>query len=199
MRKQARTMLLGAYLTPLIFCVTLAMAQQSEAPRRGGDRPDFAEIQARMMERMKENLGATDEEWKVVGPLVQSVMEKQREMGRGGFRGMMGFGGRGMRGPGRGGDQPPEARGDQPPRREGDQGPRRGGFGGPEMDDPEGDALQAALDAKDTPAEEIQTKLKALRDARKARADALAKAREELRKVLTARQEATLVLMGFLD
>jgi hypothetical protein len=41
--------------------------------------------------------------------------------------------------------------------------------------------------------------MKAVRDARKKNEEALRKAREDLRKVLTMRQEAKLVLAGILD
>jgi len=72
-----------------------------------------------------------------------------------------------------------------------------GGRGGPEAEsNTEVAELRAALDSEDTPAEEIAAKLKAYRDARKKKEEALAKARDELRKVLTVRQEASLVLRG---
>jgi Spy/CpxP family protein refolding chaperone len=45
----------------------------------------------------------------------------------------------------------------------------------------------------------VKSKLAALRDARKARQEKLAAAQEELKKVLTARQEAVAVLNGLLE
>ena len=84
---------------------------------------------------------------------------------------------------------------------------RRGGAGGaegrrggpPTVGSTEATELRTALESEDTPVSEIKAKLKALRDARKKSEDALKKAREELREVLTTRQEARLVLFGILD
>jgi len=63
----------------------------------------------------------------------------------------------------------------------------------------EADALRTALQSDATSNDEIKTKLQALRDARKKAQDTLEQAREDLKKVLTLRQEATLVQMGLLD
>jgi hypothetical protein len=159
---------------------------------QGGQRPQFdpAQMRARMLEGFKETLGCTDDEWKAIEPLVGNVMEKQQAARSGGFRGgFRGFANR--RGPG--GDQ---AGPGGPPG--GDRGgPPGGRFGG--TPDLEAEALSKALEAKDTPAKDIEARLKALRDARVKREAELKKAREELRAVLTVRQEALLVLMGMLD
>lgn len=151
--------------------------------RRGqGGNFDPAQFQQRMAERYKEQLKVTDEEWAVIQPLVQKVQEKQRETrggfgGRGGGRGGGGQGGEG----GRGG--------------QGGPGGQRGGGGG----SPESQALRTTLENENASADEIKTKLTALRDARKKAATELETAREDLRKVLTQRQEAALVLMGILE
>src|SRR5688572_15953944 len=58
---------------------------------RGGDRGRFDP--ARMAEYMKERMGATDEEWKVIEPKLTKVMEARRESSPMVF----GFGGRGGR------------------------------------------------------------------------------------------------------
>lgn len=91
--------------------------------------------------------------------------------------------------------------------REARWGGLRGMFGrrserpGPEESsgDPAVDALQKALDSKETSPDEIKSKLKSLRESRKENERELQMAREKLRKVLTVRQEAQLVLMGILD
>lgn len=72
-----------------------------------------------------------------------------------------------------------------------------GGFGGFRggSDNPEQQALRSAIDSGG----DIEAKLKAYRAAREAKEDALQKAREELRAVLTVKQEATLVITGMLD
>jgi peptidoglycan hydrolase CwlO-like protein len=59
--------------------------------------------------------------------------------------------------------------------------------------------LRETLDKKDASVEDINTKLSALRQARdKARSD-LKSAQKDLADVLTARQVATLVMMGMLE
>jgi hypothetical protein len=61
------------------------------------------------------------------------------------------------------------------------------------------EALRTALDGEGTAAETIKARLDELRAARAAASAELKKAQEELRAVLTVRQEAELVLMGVLD
>src|ERR1017187_5382035 len=72
----------------------------------------------------------------------------------------------------------------------------RGGFNAPP--NPEAEDLQKALDAKASP-DELKSKMAKLRDSRKSKEVALTKAQEDLRKVLTVRQEATAVSMGLLQ
>lgn len=114
----------------------------------------------RMIERYKEDLGASEEEWKVLEPMVKKVAEAQMSTR------MRGFG-------------------------------RRGGDGGPS--NPTMDALRATVDNDKSTPEEIKAKLQAYRDAQKKDADALKAAQDELRKVLTVKQEAKMVLSGLLD
>jgi hypothetical protein len=71
----------------------------------------------------------------------------------------------------------------------------RGGFGAPPSD--EATALQAAIDNK-APADEIKAKLAALRAAYAAAQAKLTAAQEDLKKLLTSRQEAVAVLDGLL-
>src|SRR5258706_5899487 len=78
-----------------------AFAQnQNNGQARGQGRGNFdpAQMRERMMTRIKEQLGATDDEWKAIEPKVDKVMTAQRES-RGGF----GFGGFGRGGGGGGG------------------------------------------------------------------------------------------------
>ncbi len=154
------------------------LAQQDQ-----GGRPRFdpAQMRERMMERYKETLEVSnDDEWKALQPLIQKVMDARMAS----FSGM----GRGMFGPPRrGGDNA------------GDQGggPRRGGgmFGGTAS--PEAEALQKAIDAK-APKAEIKAALAKYVESRKAKQAELEKAQDDLRKVLTARQEAIATLNGLL-
>lgn len=159
----------------------VAVAQQAEGQRgqrgqrgMGGDR---AEWQARMAERMKERLDCTSEEWTAIEPLVNNVVEKRREAQAGVMGGFLGGRGPGGGGPGGGGPG--------------------GGPGG--VQNPEAEALRTALDNKDTSPAEIKAKLDAYRAAQKKRQAELEKAREDLKKVLSVRQEAVMVSMGILE
>ena len=76
----------------------------------------------------------------------------------------------------------------------------RGGGGGDQSQGmPEADALNKVLENKEASAGQIKEKLAALRVARKAQEAEIKKSRDELRAVLTVRQEALLVMMGLLD
>ena len=157
--------------------------QQRRQGGEGGGRGfggDPAEFQQRMLERTKENLEVKDDtEWKAIEPLVTKVMEARREQMAFGAGGMMRGFGRGRDGGGGGG-------GDRP----------RGGFFGDPA--PEAEALQKAIDTKASNAD-IKAALTKYREARKAKEAALTKAQDELRKVLSVRQEAIAVNSGLLN
>jgi len=166
----------------------VATAQDGGGGRRGGGG-NFEEFQKRMSERMKTSLKVTDDEWAVLQPLIEKVQAKQRESMGGRFGGFGRGGGPGGGGPGGGGQGG------------GGQG-GAGGGGGDRADrggSPESQALRTALENESTPPEELKAKLNAVRDARKRSAGELASAREDLRKVVTVRQEAVLVSMGILE
>ena len=76
-----------------------------------------------------------------------------------------------------------------------------GQWGGPSEDDVENPAgyLRKTLDSEDASVEDVKEKLEAFREEKKKKEEKLKNAREELRKVLTVKQEAHLVLMGILD
>jgi len=163
----------------------LAQAQDNQGPPGGGGggRRNFdpAQFRERMMERVKERMEVTDDaEWKVIEPLVQKVMDARMSSMSGMGRGM--FGGPRRNG---GGDNAP-----------GDQGgQRRGMFGQPPS--PEAETLQKAIDAK-APKAEIKAAMAKYLESRKAKQAELEKAQEDLRKVLTTRQEAIATLDGLL-
>ena len=168
-----------ALATAVIGCCSTATLAQD------GNRPDPEEIRQRMAERMREQFGVTDDaEWKIIEGKIQKVTEARRAVGGGGFAAMGGFGGR-RGGPGGGGDGERGNRG-------GGEG-RRGGFGGDPS--PEREELQKAIDSKAS-ADEIKTKLAKVREARKANEAKLEAAQEDLKKVLSVRQEAVAVMMG---
>jgi hypothetical protein len=144
---------------------------------QGGGNFDPAAMRQNFLDRIKEQMGAKDDEWKVIEPKLTKVMDAQRSARAGGF----GFGGFGGRGGGGGGG---------------------GNRGGANADTPTAKAMQdlrETLDNKDASADDIAKKLTALRDARdKARAELLA-TQKDLKEILTQRQEAVLVMMGQLE
>jgi hypothetical protein len=181
MKNWLRNMALAAAV--IGCCNTATLAQD-------GQRPDPEQFRQRMAERMREQFGVTDDaEWKIIEGKIQKVTEARRAVGGGGFAAMGGFGGR------RGGGDGDRPRGD----RGGGEGRRGGGgfggFGGepsPEVAD-----LQKAIESKAS-ADEIKTKLAKVREARKANEAKLEAAQEDLKKVLSVRQEAVAVMMGLL-
>ncbi len=179
MKNMNKAILLASVAGTLLFGTTSAMAQRQGGG--GGGNFDPEQMRQRMAEMYQERLGVSADELKVIQPLIEDVQTKQRAVGGGGFGAMFGRG-RGQGGGGGGG---------------GDQaagGGRRGGFGTPS---PEAEALQKAVESG-TPAE-IKAKLEAYRDARKKNTATLQEAREKLRKVVTPKQEAALVMMNVLD
>jgi hypothetical protein len=144
---------------------------------RGGNF-DPAQMQQMFLDRIHEELEVTDDaEWKALQPIVQKVMDARRQVEGDRFRGM--FGRR------RGGDQG------------GDQGPRRGPGGMFGQPSPEAEALQRAIDSKASKAE-LKAALAKYVEARKVKQAALEQAQNELRKVLSLRQEAIATASGLL-
>ncbi len=164
----------------------------------GGQRPNFEEMRKRMMEQTKSTLKVSDDEWAVIQPLIEKIQTKQRESG--GRFGGFGFGPPPGGAPPRDGNQPaPSATGGQQAGSQpGGNRPQGGGpFGSNES--PERQALRTALEKDDTSASDLKAKLTAVREQRQKSAAELAQTREELRKLLTVRQEALLVAMGILE
>ncbi len=128
-----------------------------------------------MMQRYQDALYITnDTDWSAIQPLVQKVMDAQQALNAGRMGGM--FGGRG----GRGG--------------------RGGGMGGNQQQttNPTVTALQTAVD-NDAPAAQIKDLLARYEASQKTKEAALKQAQENLRVVLTVRQEASATLVGLLD
>jgi len=139
-------------------------------------------MRQRMMERYKEAFGvANDDEWKVIQERITKVNDARRDVGFGGGMGMMRRPG-GQGGPG--GDQ--AAGGQDRQRRMGAEA------------DPTAEALQKAIEAKASN-DELKAKMTAYRDSRKAKQAKLVAAQEELRKVLSVRQEAVALQMNLVD
>jgi len=158
--------------------VALTLSTGQLAAQQGGGRGNFdpEQFRQRMMERTKEALEVkNDDEWKVLEPLVQKVFDARRDVQMAGMGRMFGRGNRG-------GDR-------------GDQG-NRPRFG-PEPSAEE-TALQKAIDAKASK-EELKAAIAKYRDAHKAKEAKLQTAQDDLRKVLTLRQEAIAVANGWLN
>ena len=132
----------------------------------------------RMLNMIKERIGATDEEWTAMKPQIEAINKVRTKT----MMGMMGA----MRGGRRGGQGGPGGQGGQFATRMAEI-------------NPEAAALSTAVESETTPKAELQAKLKAYRDAAKKDAEALKTARENLRKLVTVRQEAMLVVAGILD
>jgi hypothetical protein len=132
----------------------------------GGGQGTFQE---RMMNNIKDRLGATDEEWTVLQARIQKVMDAQQQVrpfeGRGGF------------GRGRGGR----------------------GFGGNNNEPAEVQALNDTIDNSSSTEAQIATALKNYRAARDKAQTALKSAQDDLKKVVTPKQEAVLVTMGMIE
>jgi hypothetical protein len=147
--------------------------------RGGRGNFDPAQFQQRMMDNVRDRLEFTnDTDWNAVQPLVQKVMDARRDLGGGGM-GMM------MRGRNRGGDNG------------GDNGgrPRNNFFGQPS---PEATALQNALD-DNAPDSQIKDLLARYQASQQKKQAALKTAQENLRAVLSPRQEAEASLMGLVE
>lgn len=150
-----------------------------------GGRGNFdpAQAQEQMMSRLREQFAVTDDaEWALISERLTKVTEIRRTAGGAGGRG--GFGGGG--GPGGGG---------------GNNGGGGNGGGGNRQARPTGnpeiDSLRAAITDK-MPDAEIKSRLDRLREVRKENELKLTKAQEELRAVLSVRQEAVAVMYGLL-
>ena len=150
-----------------------------------GQNFDPAQFRERQLTRSREQLDVkSDEDWKKIEPLVTKVMDARTALGGFGFGGRGGGRGRGGGGGGGGDNANSEQGGNN----------NRNRFG---QSSPEEQALEKAIEAK-APADEIKTKLAAVRESRKAKEVALEKAQDELRKVLSPRQEASAVLARLL-
>jgi Spy/CpxP family protein refolding chaperone len=137
---------------------------------QGGGRGNFdpAEIQQRIMTAMREQFSVTDDAEWKAISDRITAVTELRRATGGGFGAMRGA-----------------------------QGGAPGGRRGMAASSPEQDALRQAI-ADKLPDAEIKSRLARLREARKANEEKLTKAQEELRAVLTVRQEAVAVMFGLL-
>lgn len=190
MKRLFNPAMLAAIAAVLVWLPITSRAQQGGGGGGGGGgRGNFdpEQMRQRMMERYREALEVKDDEaWKAIETRITKVNEARRDVGFGGMRGMFGAGRR----PG-GGAGGAEASSSDSERR-----PRGGGFGGQQS--AAAQDLQKAIDSKAS-AETIKAKLVAYREDKQQKQANLEKAQEDLKKVLTLRQEAAAVLAGLLD
>ena len=171
------------------------LSQEAQPGRRGQaaggqGRRDPEQMRQMYLQLMKEDLAATDEEWKVLGPKIENIQTISRQfMSASRMRtapgGAVGAGGRAMAtGTARTPTPTPAGPGTQR-----------------ELTDVEKavQKLQTTVDNKDAKPDDIKSALKALREAREKAKEQLAKAQGEVRELVTPRQEAKLVLWGVLD
>jgi len=164
----------------------LLLASQNvsaQAPDQGGNRGqggpggkggrgnfDPAAMMDRVMGEMQKQLKVSDDEWRVMRPLVEGVFTKSREVRDVGIRSMMYGGGTRQR------------------------------SGSTQTETPrEVQALKDILERDTAGANDIKPRLDAFREYKAKKEAELKDAREKLRVVLTAKQEAQLVLAGLLD
>jgi len=153
------------------------------------------------MDNMKGDLEITDDaEWSAIEPKVGKVFDARRDVMASVMRG--GMGGRGRRNGGGGGGAGGGGGGGAAGGANADDnngGQRRNRGGGGFFGEPSAAvaALQKAVDDK-APAAEVKAKLKIVQDEAKDKQAKLVAAQEDLRAVLTPRQEAIATLRGLL-
>jgi len=148
--------------------------QNSERPQMQRRQFDPEQMQRMMEQRTQRQVGASDAEWKTIGPSVMKVSQLNRQVSGGGMGGM--FGGR--RGP---------------------TGGPQGAQGQPTELDKATEQLQTLLDNESAKPEDIEKQLTVLRTAREKVKKQLVAEQQKLQKQVTVRQKAQLVLMGLLD
>jgi len=155
---------------------TNGAGQRHQRGGSGGGNFDPAQMQQRMLERVQEQLGFTnDTEWGVVKPLVQKVMDARRDVGFGGMGRMFGNRTRG-----------------------GDQGGNNRGGGTFGQSSPELEALQKAID-DNAPSSQIKDLLAKYKASQKVKQAKLEAAQADLKAVLTTKQEAQAYLLQLVN
>jgi len=180
------TLLIGMLVVPTLAQTTPGQPGQQPNPNTppgGRQRRQYDPAQARQqaLDRIKQELGASDDDFKALAPKIDKVMTLQRDVGRGSSRRSRGN---------RGGSTDPNSQTAAPSATSTTPlSPVRQASAD----------LQAALANKDSKPDEIKAKLDAYRAAKaQARTD-LTAAQQDLLGLLTQRQEATLVNMGILE
>jgi len=183
LNRSRRAAFLAAVSLILLLGSDDLMAQAAGGRGRNRAPRDPAEMQARRMDRYREQLEVkNDDEWKVIQQRIEKVLQAESEVRIGGFGGFRGGGT----------NNGTQADGAPPGGGRGNRGQAANA-----ESNPEAAALKAALDAK-APTDEIKAKLAKLHVTLTQKEANLAKVREELRQVLSVRQEALAVIMRLL-
>ena len=158
--------------------------------QRGGDpqerRERMEQFRQQMSERMREQMGATAEEWTILSPKIEKVTTLAMQSRFGGM-------GMGMGGRGRGNRGQRDGQGDG--QRDRDENADR-----PQSElEKASTTLRTTLENKEASPDQITAAMDGLRQARAKAQTELEAAQKDLREILTVRQEAQLVLMGVLN
>jgi hypothetical protein len=143
-------------------------AQNAQRTQRRQFNPE--EMQKMMEQRTQRQLGASDAEWKTIGPSVMKVSQLNREVSGGGMGAMSGA----RRGQQGAAEQPTEL-------------------------EKATEQLRTLLRNESAKPEDIEKQLAAYRTAREKVKKELVAEQQKLEKQVTVRQRAQLVLMGLLD
>lgn len=184
--KNLKYVLLGMFALAIgSSAVSAQPAQPAQQQQPQGGPPNWQNMdpqqiqqmmQQRMMDNFRQQLAVTnDDEWGVIQDRLSKVVRLKMDAMISSGAGMWG----GMR-------------------RGGGNGPGFRAFQNLSQPDPSADSLRNALDNA-APNAQVKAALDKFRDSRKQKEAELAKAQEDLRSVLTVRQEATLVLAGMLN
>ena len=205
---------LGSFTVVVALCVVLLMLSQSMVFAQGGGggggrragagargNMDPAAMAQARVDATLQTLALSADEAKVLTPLLTDVVKAQQSpllaAGRGGAR--AGRAGRAGAAGGAGGAGAAGGAGGAAAGAGGAGGTGRAARGGAAAQPAELTALRTAVDNASTSTDELKAKMAALRDARTKANTTLQTARDSLRKAVTTRQEAQLVLSGILD
>jgi hypothetical protein len=162
-------------------CAVLMALGTGNTMAQGRGNFDPAQMKQDTMDRLRDQMEIKDDqEWQAIQPKLDKAYDARREVIMAAFRGM----------------RPPRRRNTDNGGDSNNDRPRRNNFFGEPS--PALEALQKAIDDK-APSSEIKTKLAAVRAEFKAKQDKLLAAQEDLRSVLTPRQEAIATVNGLLQ
>jgi hypothetical protein len=175
----AAILMSGALAMPVMAQAANPAAQPAAQPPANGGGAGGG--RQRMLDALKTQMGATDDEFAAIQPKLEKVMQLQRDANGGGMRGMFG-GGRGGRNGGNANAAATPAAGTE--------------LSAVQKASTD---LKASLDDKSATPADIKAKLDAFRAAKAQAKEDLAAAQKDLASVLTQRQEALLVMTGMLN